>query len=71
MGTLWLECPSCSLPKGTPKYAFGPNVGDAQFACNCGGEALSAYRRASDGLFKIICMACGANQTNAIFGDGA
>lgn len=66
LGTLWLECPSCSSPKGHPKYPFGAQVGDAVFACKCGGEALTAYKRGTH--FYLRCMGCGTDQTQGIFG---
>lgn len=66
LGTMWLECPECHLPKGTPKYAFGAADGDALLTCTpCGGEALTAYKRA--GRFYVMCMACGNDLTNAFY----
>lgn len=67
LGTLWVDCPSCGLPKGAPKHPFGAGQDDLLFKCNCGSEALTAYVK--KGVFRICCMACGANQTNAIYGD--
>lgn len=67
VGTMIVDCPSCSLPKGHPKHPFGAMAGDAMFRCDCGSEALTAYYRS--GLFRIVCMACGINHTNAIFGE--
>ena len=67
MGTMWLECPACGLPKGTPKHPFGAALGDLFFACLCGCEALTAYKRKD--RFYLRCMGCGADQTNAIFGE--
>lgn len=63
-----LQCPSCDLPKGTVKWPFGPQVGDAEFRCLCGCEAMSIYKRASDGRFITRCMSCGTDQTGAIYG---
>ena len=64
MGVMFVDCPSCDLPKGTPKHPFGGAVGDTVFACNCGCEALTVYFRKGD--FRIMCMGCGANHTDAI-----
>lgn len=65
MGTMFVDCPSCGLPKGTPKHPFGAAEGDAMFVCNiCDSEALTAYYR--EGHFRIICMGCGTNHTEAI-----
>jgi hypothetical protein len=67
LGTLQLECPSCTLPKGYPKHPFGAAPGDAVFVCNhCDSEALTAYLR--EGRFHIICMGCGIDHTEAIYG---
>lgn len=67
IGTMWLECPSCELPKGTPKYPFGGSEGDLVLKCDCGCEALTAYKRAR--LFFVKCMACGTDLTHAFYGD--
>lgn len=67
MGTFDLECPSCHLMKGHPKHPFGAQPGDLLFLCNCGSEALTAYHR--KGTFYLKCMACGTDQTAAIFGE--
>lgn len=64
-----LECPSCGLPKGTVKYAFGPTAGDLEFRCMCGCEAMSVYKRKHDGRFVTRCMGCGEDQTAAIYGE--
>ena len=66
MGLMWFDCPSCELPKATVKYPFGAAEDDAVFVCNvCNGEALTAYYR--KGEFRIICMGCGTNHTEAIY----
>lgn len=65
--TISLECPSCSLPKGVIKNLFGAQAGDAVLLCNCGSEALTAYKR--HGHKWLRCMACGTDQTNTLF-DG-
>lgn len=62
-----LECPACELPKGVVKYPFGPIEGDYALVCDCGCEALTAYKRA--GHFYVKCMACGDDLTDAFF-DG-
>lgn len=67
VGTLWLDCPSCGLPKGTPKHPFGAAEGDCLFVCNtCDSEALTAYWRS--GRFVLMCMGCGTDHTAAVFG---
>lgn len=66
-GHMWVDCPSCGLPKGTPKYPFGAAPDDLLFQCNCGGEALTAYFR--NGGFRLRCMNCGDDHTVAIYGD--
>lgn len=71
MGTMWLDCPNYELPKGHPKHLFGADVGDSEFSCVCGGQALTAYVRAKGQRFFLRCMACGTDQTNAVFGDAS
>ena len=66
VGTRSLECPSCKTMNGLWTYPVGPEVGDLAFACNCGCDALTAYKRR--GLFHIVCMSCGEHQTEALFG---
>jgi len=68
VGGLGLECPSCGLPKGTPKYPFGAQEGDLLLWCDCGCEALTAFKR--NGRFYTQCMACGTDLTHAFYGDG-
>ena len=65
-GTMWLECAKCGTMKGTWVHPTLADVGDMAFTCNCGSEALTAYKRG--GLFHLICMNCGVDQTEAIFG---
>ena len=65
MGTMWLDCPSCSLPKGHPKHPFGAALGDDFLKCDCGCEALTAYKR--KGNFYVRCMACGTDLTHAFY----
>lgn len=68
LGTMILDCPSCSLPKGMPKHPFGADAGDLCLTCaECGGEALTAYKRA--GKFWVRCMGCGNDLTGAFY-DG-
>lgn len=61
-----LECPSCKLPKGQTVCLMGADEGDQEFHCQCGCRALTAYKR--KGLFHIMCMACGLDQTEALYG---
>ena len=62
-----IECPSCGCTKGVPKFPFGSMPGDLTLVCNCGCEALTAYKR--DGKFYVKCMGCGTDQT-ATFYEG-
>lgn len=66
-GVWQLECPSCGSMHGIWRNPLGGDVGDDYFVCNCGCEAMCAYKR--DGLFHLKCMKCGTEQTNAIFGE--
>lgn len=66
IGTMWVDCPSCELPKGTPKYPFGPSEGDAVLVCNhCNGDIMSLYVR--NGRTRVMCVGCGTDQTEAAF----
>ena len=68
LGTMFVECPSCGLSKGHPYHPFGAGeAGDVVFKCNCGSEAMTAYYRG--GRFRFQCMSCGADQTEAVFGE--
>lgn len=60
-----LNCPECTLPKGTVKHPFGAKPGDLVLACNCGGETLTAYKR--KGRFWVRCMGCGNDLTQAFY----
>jgi hypothetical protein len=66
MGTMNLECPACALPKGRPKYPFSASAGDLLLVCDCGCEALYAYKR--EGKFYTKCMGCGGDLTEAFYG---
>jgi len=66
IGTHVVECPSCGLDKGHSRHLFGPMEGDSVFQCDCGSEGLMAYLRS--GRFHMICLACGVNHTEALFG---
>lgn len=66
VGTITLECPSCHAMRGVWRYPVGAAEGDFAFRCNCGCEALTAYKCGR--LFYIKCMCCGTDQTQAIFG---
>lgn len=66
IGDIWVDCPSCGLPKGTPKHPFGPSEGDQVLRCaECDGEALNAYKR--KGHFYVRCMGCGNDLTHAFY----
>lgn len=68
MGVMWVDCPACGLPKGTPKHPFGADVGDRVLTCDiCGSEALTAYYRGD--AFYARCMGCGNDLTSAVL-DG-
>lgn len=64
IGTMWVDCPSCNFPKGHPKHPFGADGGDAEFICDCGSDALTAYYH--QGHFRLKCMACGIDHTDAV-----
>ena len=66
IGEMFISCPECQLPKGHPKHPFRADTGDVFFSCSCGCEAMTAYCRG--GRFEMICMRCGTNQTDAIYG---
>lgn len=66
MGTMILDCPACSLPKGMPRHPFGADEGDRLLTCNCGCEALTAYQR--HGRMWVRCMGCGTELTDAFYG---
>jgi DNA-directed RNA polymerase subunit RPC12/RpoP len=66
IGTRWLECPACGLPKGHPKHPFAAAEGDLVLECaECGGEALTAYKR--KGRMWVRCMGCGNDLTHAFY----
>ena len=65
--TVCLDCPSCGLSKGVLKYLFGAQEGDLVFECSCGCEAMTIYKRR--GRFYTKCMACGTDQTAAVYGE--
>lgn len=54
IGTIDLECPSCSLPKG----AFIALVADphAHWHCNCGNDLFRLTEH------RLYCAACGVTQ---------
>ena len=65
--TTGLQCPECDLPKGVTKNLFGSDEGDPTLVCNCGCEALTAYKNGAH--LYVRCMACGNNLTHAFWGD--
>lgn len=66
-GTVWVNCPKCGFDKGHPKYPFGASPGDLTFVCSyCHGEALTAFKHKN--LFFLLCMGCGADHTEAVYG---
>ena len=60
-----LECPSCGLPQGVTKYPFAAMPGDLELRCDCGGEAITAYKR--NGFMRVKCMACATDLTEAFY----
>ena len=56
-GTIWLECPSCTLQKGAFIYACEPDNMKSIFTCNCGNEI---FLIADNGT---ICTLCGTWQS--------
>lgn len=67
VGVRWLECPACGTMRGTWRHAVEASPGDYEFSCNCcGGNALTAINR--KGLFYLMCMGCGVDHTEAVFG---
>lgn len=67
VGTQWLECPECGTMKGTWRAAVEAGEGDTVYKCSyCGGVAMTAFYRAN--LFWFICMNCGVDHTESIFG---
>lgn len=66
MGTQWVDCPSCDMPKGHPKHPFGAGDDDSVFVCNhCNSEALTGFVR--KGVKRLMCMGCGTDQSEAFF----
>jgi len=59
VGTIWLECPSCTLERG--RYVAQIQREGEHWHCNCGNDLFQATR---DGVY---CPNCGEWQ---VFGDG-
>lgn len=66
VGVWQMECPACGTMKGVWRFPVGAQDGDACFSCDCGCEALTAYKH--HGRFHLKCMSCGTEQTEAVFG---
>lgn len=66
VGTWHVECPGCGTFKGVFDGLCQAQEGDFAFICDCGCRALTAYKRA--GLFHLVCMKCGVDHTEAVFG---
>lgn len=60
-----LKCPSCSLPQGHTRWPFGAPNDAMVLICDCGSEALTAYKK--DGKFWVKCMSCGGDLTNVFY----
>lgn len=67
VGTEVLECPQCETMHGLFVNMVASNVGDLTYTCNCGCEALTAYKR--EGRFYFRCVTCGIDHTNGLFGE--
>lgn len=67
VGVKWMECHNCRTMKSLFVQPVGAAEGDLEFLCDCGCEALTAYKH--DGRFYLRCMSCGTDHTNAVFGD--
>lgn len=65
VGTMWVDCPGCGLPKGTPKNPFAASPGEPELTCACGCYAMNVYKRG--GLSRVMCMGCGTDLTEAAF----
>ena len=66
VGVWQLECPACGTMKGVWRYPVGADTDDILFICACGCEALTAYMH--ERHFRLKCMSCGTEQTEAVFG---
>jgi hypothetical protein len=66
VGTWLLECPQCTAVKGVFRWPTGADEGDSLFVCKCGCEALTAYIH--QGKFRLRCMSCAIDHTDAVFG---
>ncbi len=51
VGTVWMECPSCSLERG--RYLGAVNVGGEHWRCHCGNDL---FRVTKSGMY---CPNCG------------
>lgn len=68
VGTRWLECPECKLLKGAWYCAVEGSPGDVEYRCaHCESIAMTAFKR--DGLFRMVCMGCGFDHTESLFGE--
>lgn len=56
-GTIWLECPSCTLVRGTWLFPFSRPEGCLLWTCKCGNQLLLVTET------KVLCPHCGT------FGD--
>lgn len=61
-----LECPSCGISKGRPKYPYGPTSAESYPICGqCQCEHLRPFFRG--GKTYVICENCGQDVTGAFF----
>lgn len=67
VGTTQLDCDGCGDQYARWLHPVGPSEGDLVHSCDCGEETLRATMR--DGRFYLRCTACGADQTNTVFGE--
>lgn len=56
VGTLWFECPSCGIHKGTWKYPYYTPVGSLYLACACDNWLFVIT---PDG---VLCPNCGTSR---------
>ena len=61
VGTVWLDCPECGTERGLMVYPVGPQDGELEYQCNCGGYVFG-IRSNETGDVWIYCVSCGTVQ---------
>lgn len=56
-GTLWLECPKCTLTRG--RYKFQHSIDGAQWICHCGNDLFHIMPT------RMYCPNCGKDVEGA------